>query len=555
MKKFAVATVIFLFMFTAINAQEEKYTNDSVARLSHITGNTYIQKATDLGYEEGVVNMPISEGDRVGTTDGRAEIFLGQGNYIRLDNNTKIDFERLPKRDDRLFQFQVWSGNIYLSIGTLENEKDIEIHSSDVSMYVLDIGLYRIDVRSNVETEIFVFNGLVEAAGESGSMLIKDEQRLEATEGYFTSRPTSFFTAANDSFDRWSENRDSLIKKHLAEQYLPDELEDFEYELAEYGEWVYALPYGWVWVPGGMDPTWRPYNYGRWIWLPISGWTWLPYESWGWVTHHYGRWHRSPLYGWYWIPGSVWGPGWVSWYWGPDYIGWSPMSYWGYPGVIINNRYYGRYRGQTYPYNSGALTVIRKSQLKARNVSKVSLSQESIQSLGKFKLNNQKPTFKPARSTVDIQKLDENRVFLRSKDSSVEFREGKTTPRPTAKKSVWLDSTQIKKPAPRNIEGSTTPTIKKFKSYPASTAVTVRKISSSKSTKKPTSAISRIYEQISKRRDVVSTSSSRSSSSRSTVSRTGSGSSRSTSSRSSSARSSSSKSSSSSSSRVKKIKK
>jgi len=465
MKKFAVATVIFLFMFTAVNAQEEKYTNDSVARLSHITGNTYIQKATDLGYEEGVINMPISEGDRVGTMDGRAEIFLGRGNYIRLDNNTKIDFERLPKRDDRLFQFQVWSGNIYLSIRTLENEKDIEIHSSDVSVYILDTGLYRIDVRPNTETEIFVFNGLVEAAGESGSVLIKDEQRLEATEGYFTSRPTSFFAAANDSFDRWSQNRDSLIKKHLAKQYLPDELEDFEYELDEYGEWEYAPPYGWV-------------------------------------THHYGRWQRSPLYGWYWIPGSVWGPGWVSWYWGPDYIGWSPMSYWGYPGVIINNRYYGRYRGQPYPYNSGSLTVIRKSQLKARNVSKVSLSKESIQNLGKFRLNNQKPTFKPARSTVDIQKL--------------------VTTRPSAKQSV-----------PRNIEGSTKPPIKKFKNYPNSTAITAKKYSSSKSTKKPSSAISRIYQYISKKSGTVSKGSSRSSS----------------------ARSSSSKSSSSSSSRVKKIKK
>ncbi|MEE8377691.1 MAG: DUF6600 domain-containing protein [Candidatus Aminicenantaceae bacterium] len=503
MKKFALATVIFLFIFTSVNAQEEKYTNDSVARLSHFTGNIYIQKATDLGYEEGVVNMPISEGDRVGTTDGRAEFFLGRGNYIRLDKNTKIDFERLPKHNDRLFRFQVWSGNIYLIIGTLENEKDIEIHSSDVSVYILDKGLYRIDVRSNVETEIFVFNGLVEAASESGSILIKDEQRLEATEGNFTSRPTSFFAAANDSFDRWSQNRDSLIKRHLAKQYLPDELEDFEYELAEYGEWVHSPPYGWVWVPGGIDPSWLPYNNGRWIWLPISGWTWLPYESWGWVTHHYGRWQRSPLYGWYWIPGSVWGPGWVSWFWGTDYIGWSPMSYWGYPGVFINNRYYGRYSGQPYPYNSGSLTVIRKSQLKARNVSKVSLSQESIQNLGKFKLNNQKPTFTPARSTFDIQKL-------------------KAAPRPTAIQSVKLDSTRIKK----------------LKSYPSSGAITAKKYSSSKSVKKPSSAISRIYQRISKRRGTISK-----------------GSSRSTSPRSSSTRSKSSKSGSSSSSRVKKIKK
>ena len=461
MKRFAVAAVIFLIIFTSGNAQEKKYANESIARFSYITGNTYIQKAADLEYEEGVVDMPISEGDRVGTTDGRAEIFLGLGNYIRLDKNTKIDFERFPKQDDRLFQFQVWSGNIYLSIRDLENEKDIEIHSSDVSVYLLDTGLYRIDVRADAETEIFVFNGLVEAAGESGSVLIKDEQRLEATEGYFTSRPTSFFAASNDSFDRWSENRDSLIKQHLAKQYLPE----------------------------GLDPSWSLYNYGLWHW--------------------------SPLYSWYSITGYGWGPGWSSWYWGPDYFGWPYMSYWGYPGFIFSNGYYGRYREPQYPYNSGSLTVIRKSQLKARNVTKASLSQNSIQSLEKFKLDNQKSIFTPTRSSVDIQKLDQSKFFLKKEVSSLEFREGKITIRPTAK-----------------------PTLKKFKSYPSSTAITTKKYSSSKSSKKPSSAISRIYQQISKKSGSVSQ-----------------GSSRSTSSRSSSARSSSSKSSSSSSSRVKKIKK
>lgn len=456
MKKLAVAVVIFLMIFITGNAQERKIDNESVVHLSHVTGNTYIQKAAEIEYEEGVVNMPISEGDRVGTTDGRAEIFLGLGNYIRLDKNTKIDFEKFPQQENRIFQFRVWAGNIYLSIQDLENEKDIEIHTSDVSIYLLDAGLYRIDVRADAETEIFVFNGLVEAAGESGSVLIKDEQRLEAAEGYFTSHPTSFFAASNDSFDRWSENRDSFLKQHLAKSYLPER----------------------------PDLSWSFYNYSRWDWSPLYSW--------------------SPFYSWYWIPRFGWGSGWNSWYWRPNYFGWSHMSYWGYYG--FGNRYYGGFRGQPYPYNSGSLTVIRKNQLKARSVYQVSLSQDSI--------------FTSTRSPVDIQKLDQNKFSLKNK-----------------------------------VNLTSKPTIKKFKSYPSSRAITAKKYSSSKSSKKPSSAISRIYQRISKRSGSVSQGSSRGSTSRSTISRTGSSSSRSTSSRSSSTRSSSSKSSSSSSSRVKKIKK
>jgi hypothetical protein len=337
MKKMAIFFSALLIFLSPLSSEESEYTNDSFARLSFLTGNAYIQRAADLGYEDAVVNIPITEGDRLNSTDGRAEIYLGNGNYIRLDKETKIDFMNLPKKGYDLTRIRVWAGNVIFFVMALEEEKSIEIHTSDVSIYVLDVGLYRIDVRKNRETEIFVFEGMVEAAGESGSVLIKNEQRLEVSNARFTSRPSRFIASAEDSFDRWSASRDSQIRKHLAKSYLPEELEDFENELATYGDWVYTSSYGYVWVPGDIDESWRPYYNGRWLWLSLSGWTWLPYEPWGWSTFHYGRWHWRYGLGWYWIPSTIWGPAWVSWYWGYDYFGWAPLSYYGYPGVILNN--------------------------------------------------------------------------------------------------------------------------------------------------------------------------------------------------------------------------
>jgi hypothetical protein len=107
------------------------------------------------------------------------------------------------------------------------------------------------------------------------------------------------------------------------------------------------------------------------MWLPVCGWTWLPYEPWGWATFHYGRWHWSAGFGWYWIPTTAWGPGWVHWYSGYDYVGWAPVNYWGRPGVVKSSR---------------ALTVIHKDQLKARDISKVALSQNSIKNIGQMSL-------------------------------------------------------------------------------------------------------------------------------------------------------------------------
>jgi hypothetical protein len=445
MRKITGILIAILFFFSISNAAETQYTNNSFARLSYVKGNIYIQRSTDLGYEEGIVNMPVSEGDRMGTTDGRAEIYLGNGNYVRLDKETKIDFLTLPKIESELIRIRVWTGNIYFRVSDLKEEKNIEIHTTDVSIYVLDNGLYRIDVRQNNETEIFVFEGTLEAAGESDSILINNEQRVEVSTGHFISQPTRFYAVAEDSFDRWSEHRDSQVRKRMAKAYLPEELEDFEYELSANGKWVNMAPHGHVWVPRGIDPYWRPYYNGRWTWLNSCGWTWIPYESWGWSTHHFGRWHWNYGLGWYWIPTRVWGPAWVSWYWGYDYFGWAPLSYYGYPGVIINNVYNGRFQGRYYPYNSRSLTVIHKNQLKARNVSKVALSQKSVKSLGKISLSRRRLPMRPTTNKISVERLGGKKVLLRKKVTSPESEVIKRSSRTTVRKTEAVDSNRVGK--------------------------------------------------------------------------------------------------------------
>ncbi len=411
---FIMFFIVFFCSFSLLKAQEEpKYTNDSFARMNYISGNVYIQRGPDLGFEEGIINMPVEEGDRLGTTDGRAEIYLGKNNYLRLDNNTKVDFLNLPKKGYELIRLRVFSGNIYLSVNGLNKEKSIEIHTADVSFYVLDKGLYRIDVSENKKTAVYVFRGVMEAAGEEGSQLLKSEQTLEVSEGRFDSRPERFLAVAEDNFDRWSDSRESNLRAQIPQKYLPEELSDFEAELSANGEWIDVPPYGWVWKPGNVDENWRPYYNGLWVSLSLCGLTWIPYEPWGWAPFHYGRWGWGPSWGWYWIPSSFWGPAWVDWWWGYDYCGWAPLSWWGYPVVIIDGVFYGDYYGPYYPYNSRALTTVRKDQLKAKNISGVALGQESLKSLDKIRMTGEAPTLKPAFNKVSVDEMKGNKVFLK----------------------------------------------------------------------------------------------------------------------------------------------
>jgi len=400
MKKPIIITALFLFAVGLSLAQtgedEPKYTNESFARLSHISGSVYIQKGAEQGFEDGVVNMPIEEGDRLGTTDGRAELYLGKKTYVRLDNNTKLEIMSLPKKGSDLTRLRVLKGNIYLSVNRLDEEKTVEVHTPDASFYVLDEGLYRIDVLENRKTDIYVFRGVVEAAGEEGSLLLKSEQSIAVAEGRYNGRPVRFLAVAEDTFDRWSEDRESSLAVQVAARRLPGEIEDFEAELEESGDWSWINPYGWVWVPGGVGPDWRPYYNGSWMWMSMGGWTWLPYDPWGWVTFHYGRWGWYGGLGWYWIPGSIWGPGWVGWWWGADYCAWAPLGWWNYPMVIVDNWYYPNWTRPYYPYNSRALTVIHKDQLRAKDISQAALRGNSLKNFDKITLTGQGRALKPA---------------------------------------------------------------------------------------------------------------------------------------------------------------
>jgi hypothetical protein len=117
----------------------------------------------------------------------------------------------------------------------------------------------------------------------------------------------------------------SVENKNTAEANISVGFNLFFDALSPYGNWVSVPTYGNVWYPTNVQPHWRPYTDGRWVWSDY-GWTWVSYEPWGWAPYHYGRWIFLDYYGWVWIPGTVWAPAWVTWYTSPGYIGWAPLA-------------------------------------------------------------------------------------------------------------------------------------------------------------------------------------------------------------------------------------
>ncbi len=430
MKKIISFLVFLVFCISLSMASEDtEYYSYSYARLSYVNGDVFIQRAGDNGFEEGDVNLPIVEGDKIGSREGRAEIHFGKKNYLRIDRQTQLDLIELPEQGSDVIQLHLLSGDIFLRINYLLREKDFEIHTPDASFYILEEGLYRFVVRENVQTEVMVYEGSIEAAGQEGSVIVEENESLFASDGSFRSDSSDYYTENDDSFANWSSSRDELQSRFVAKRYLPDELYEYETELAYNGRWRYESSYGYVWIPSVRYSSWRPYSHGRWVWYPIIGWTWVSAHSWGWATSRYGRWHWGTSFGWYWIPTRRWGPAWVHWHHGYDYLGWSPLSYWNRPVVIVNNIFYGRNNDRYYPNQSRALTVIRKNQLQARSISKVALSQNKVGQIGRISLSSRQPNLKSVVDRTSTKYSTASKVLSRTNLRQVNkgYSSGKTS--------------------------------------------------------------------------------------------------------------------------------
>ncbi len=396
-RSYALLAVGVLLLPLAVLAQsEEGYDSRSYARLSYISGEVNVQRAGDMGYEAGTVNLALIKGDKLAIQEGRAEVSLGRQNFIRLDRLSQLEFANLPRGGVEPYKIHLLNGRLYLRVSRLDQEKEFELHTPDASFYILETGLYRLDVAEKGETRLSVVEGRLEAAGETGSLEAGSGQSLVAKNGNLMSGPDSLNVVADD-FGRWNQSRDSLLASRSSSSYLPQELNEYGSELDENGDWHYEADYGNVWVPE-VDSynDWHPYYYGRWVWYPVIGWTWVPDEPWGWCVYHYGRWNWSLNLGWYWIPTRYWGPAWVNWYWDNDYLGWCPLNRWNRPVVVINNVFYPNYGNTYHSVHNRALTVISRNQLQARRVSDVALRGGALERIGRVSLSGRQPNFSPA---------------------------------------------------------------------------------------------------------------------------------------------------------------
>jgi hypothetical protein len=217
--------------------------------LNYIEGVAHLQdkqlNVKDVGSTE------LNAGDVLATENGKAEILLTPGVFLRLDDHSAV---RMISPGLTLTQVELLRGRAGVEVDEIYPANDLEVIDGGVATQLMKTGYYEFTAAPAVA---MVFKGKAEVHnGEGKRIEVKGHHELALTVGV-SGKPAKFDTGkAEDEFYAWS---------RLRSQYLAEANNQIA---GEYGDMAGFYP-GWYWDPYmwdytfiGMYPYWSPFGFG-----------------------------------------------------------------------------------------------------------------------------------------------------------------------------------------------------------------------------------------------------------------------------------------------------
>jgi hypothetical protein len=269
-----------------------------VARLAYLEGSISFQPGGTEEWVAAPLNRPITTGDKIWSDQGsRAELQL-DGSALRLSSNTSVSFLNLG---DSVSQIQLSVGTLLVRVRRLDDNETYEIDTPNLAFSVLQPGVYRFTVdESGTTTAITVRSGQgeVTGAGAAYPVYANEYDVFSGTDELVENAQP--YGPEQDSFDAWSQGRDSRWDNSDSARYVSSDVVGYE-DLDGQGAWESTPDNGNVWFPRGVEAGWAPYHDGHWSYIEPWGYTWVDDQRWGFAPFHYGRW-ISVRGAWGWVP-------------------------------------------------------------------------------------------------------------------------------------------------------------------------------------------------------------------------------------------------------------
>jgi hypothetical protein len=203
----------------------------------------------------------VEIGERVSTgADGRAEILMNPGSFVRLGANSSFEFASTDLDDVRL---KIHKGSAILEVFSAEGFY-VDLSTDTARFTILDSGVYRIDANPNGTSTVAVFRGKLRAGQNTKDSLGGGKQAYFDGKVYVV---TKFDRDNKDELALWSRDRSRELSK-LSASLTKDQVRNPLISSFNNNGWNLYNSFG-LWV---FDPTRRSYCF-----LPF-GWGWYsPY--------------------------------------------------------------------------------------------------------------------------------------------------------------------------------------------------------------------------------------------------------------------------------------
>ena len=196
----------------------------------------------------------VKAGQLVATQEGRAEILLTPGVFLRMAEHTSVRMLSNALADTRL---EVVSGSALVEVGELLEHNAIAFEASGVHMELAKKGLFRIDASP---ASLRVYEGQARVTAGSQSLTARKGHQIDLDSAKLAD--SRFDAKETDAFYRWSSRRAEYV---AAANVISARVSSN----SSYGSGFTNNPGAW---------SWNPY-FGMFTFLPASGIYWSPFGS------------------------------------------------------------------------------------------------------------------------------------------------------------------------------------------------------------------------------------------------------------------------------------
>ena len=196
----------------------------------------------------------VKAGQLVATAEGRVEILLTPGVFLRMAENSSVRMLSNALADTRL---EVVSGSALVEVGELLEHNAISFESSGVHMDLARKGLYRIDASP---ASLRVYDGQARVTSGPENLIARKGHQIDL--GSAKLADSRFETKETDAFYRWSSRRAEYVAAANVISARVTSNSDYSSSFAN--------------NPGAW--SWNPY-FGMFTFLPSNGVYWSPFGS------------------------------------------------------------------------------------------------------------------------------------------------------------------------------------------------------------------------------------------------------------------------------------